>query len=167
VTTEQIVVEDADVAWLALSDLKASKADFADCLIGRRNVHAGCDATATLDARLKACLALQRCRQCAGSSPAAGVAWTIPAWGRRRQLAPREPPVAGAVVRGALSARARASRAAAMAALAQAIASWARATILPGGRAVGAPVGRVPRCAPSPRAWRTRRVQSSSSSSSG
>jgi len=25
-TTEQIVVEDADVAWLALSDLKASKA---------------------------------------------------------------------------------------------------------------------------------------------
>lgn len=53
-TTEQIVVEDADLAWLALSDFKASKADFADCLIGRRNLRLGCDETATFDGRLKA-----------------------------------------------------------------------------------------------------------------
>ena len=52
-TTEQIVVEDADLAWLALSDFKASKADFADCLIGRKNLRLGCDATATFDGRLK------------------------------------------------------------------------------------------------------------------
>jgi len=52
-TTEQIVVEDADLAWLALSDFKASKADFADCLIGRKNLRLGCDATVTFDARLK------------------------------------------------------------------------------------------------------------------
>jgi len=51
--TEQIVVEDADLAWLALSDFKASKADFADCLIGRKNLRLGCDATATFDGRLK------------------------------------------------------------------------------------------------------------------
>ena len=53
-TTEQIVVEDADLAWLALSDFKASKADFADCLIGRRNLRLGCDETATFDGRLRA-----------------------------------------------------------------------------------------------------------------
>ena len=52
-TTEQVVVEDADLAWLALSDFKASKADFADCLIGRKNLRLGCDATATFDGRLK------------------------------------------------------------------------------------------------------------------
>jgi predicted nucleic-acid-binding protein len=52
-TTEQIVVEDAELAWLALSDFKANKADFADCLIGRRNLRLGCDATATFDRRLK------------------------------------------------------------------------------------------------------------------
>ena len=52
-TTEQIVVEDADLAWLALSDFKASKADFADCLMGRKNLRLGCDATATFDGRLK------------------------------------------------------------------------------------------------------------------
>ena len=52
--TEQIVVEDADLAWLALSDFKASKADFADCLIGRKNLRLGCDATATFDGGLRA-----------------------------------------------------------------------------------------------------------------
>jgi predicted nucleic-acid-binding protein len=51
--TEQIVVEDADLAWLALSDYEASKADFADCLIGRKNLRLGCDATVTFDSRLK------------------------------------------------------------------------------------------------------------------
>lgn len=52
-STEQIVVEDADLAWLALSDFKASKADFADCLIGRKNLRLGCDETVTFDSRLK------------------------------------------------------------------------------------------------------------------
>ena len=52
-TTEQIVVEDADLAWLALSDFKASKAGFADCLIGRKNLRLGCDETATFNGRLK------------------------------------------------------------------------------------------------------------------
>jgi predicted nucleic-acid-binding protein len=52
-TTEQILVEDVDLAWLALSDFKSSKADFADCLIGRKNLRLGCDATATFDGRLK------------------------------------------------------------------------------------------------------------------
>ena len=52
-TTEQIVVEDADLAWLALADFNASKADFADCLIGRKNLRLGCDATVTFDVRLK------------------------------------------------------------------------------------------------------------------
>jgi predicted nucleic-acid-binding protein len=51
--TEQLVVEDADLAWLALSDFKGSKADFADCLIGRKNLRLGCDATATFDGGLK------------------------------------------------------------------------------------------------------------------
>jgi predicted nucleic-acid-binding protein len=53
-TTEQIVVEDAHLAWLALADFKGGKADFADCLIGRKNLALGCDVTATFDARLKA-----------------------------------------------------------------------------------------------------------------
>jgi predicted nucleic-acid-binding protein len=52
-TTEQIVVEDADLAWLALSDFKGGRADFADGLIGRKNLRLGCDVTATFDARLK------------------------------------------------------------------------------------------------------------------
>jgi predicted nucleic-acid-binding protein len=52
-TTEQLVVEDADLVWLALADFKASKADFADCLIGRKNLQLGCDATATFDGRLR------------------------------------------------------------------------------------------------------------------
>jgi predicted nucleic-acid-binding protein len=52
-TTEQIVVEETDLAWLALSDFKASRGDFADCLIGRKNERLGCDATVTFDGRLK------------------------------------------------------------------------------------------------------------------
>jgi predicted nucleic-acid-binding protein len=53
-TTEQVLLEDAELAWLALGDFKASKADFADCLIGRKNLHLGCDATVTFDGRLRA-----------------------------------------------------------------------------------------------------------------
>jgi predicted nucleic-acid-binding protein len=52
-TTEQVIVDDAELVWLALADFKASKADFADCLIGRKNLQLGCDATATFDGRLK------------------------------------------------------------------------------------------------------------------
>jgi predicted nucleic-acid-binding protein len=53
-TTEQLVVEDAALVWGALADFKASKADFADCLIGRKNRHLGCERTMTFDGRLKA-----------------------------------------------------------------------------------------------------------------
>jgi predicted nucleic-acid-binding protein len=52
-TTEQVIVDDAELVWLALADFKTSKADFADCLIGRKNLQLGCDATATFDSRLK------------------------------------------------------------------------------------------------------------------
>jgi predicted nucleic-acid-binding protein len=52
-TTEQVIVEDAELVWLTLADFKTSKADFADCLIGRTNLQLGCDATATFDGRLK------------------------------------------------------------------------------------------------------------------
>jgi predicted nucleic-acid-binding protein len=52
-TTEQIVVEEADLAWLALSDFRATKADFADCLIGRKNLRLGSETTVTFDGRLR------------------------------------------------------------------------------------------------------------------
>lgn len=52
-TTEQFVVEDAHLVWQALSDFQTSKADFADCLIGRKNLRLGCDVTVTFDGRLK------------------------------------------------------------------------------------------------------------------
>jgi len=51
-STEQLEVDDADSAWLALEDFRGSKADFADCLIGRRAQRAGCAATVTFDGRL-------------------------------------------------------------------------------------------------------------------
>jgi predicted nucleic-acid-binding protein len=50
--TEQLVVEDAELVWLALADFRAGKADLADCLIGRRNLQLSCEGTATLDRRL-------------------------------------------------------------------------------------------------------------------
>jgi predicted nucleic-acid-binding protein len=50
---EQVIVEDAELVWLAVADFKTGKADFADCLIGRKNLQLGCDATATFDGRLK------------------------------------------------------------------------------------------------------------------
>jgi predicted nucleic-acid-binding protein len=52
-SAKQIAGEGADTAWLALEDFRASKGDFADCLIGRRNQSTGCDKTVTFDARLK------------------------------------------------------------------------------------------------------------------
>lgn len=52
-SAEQLEVEGADTAWLALEDFRASKADFADCLIGRRNQSTGCKTTVTFDTRVK------------------------------------------------------------------------------------------------------------------
>ncbi len=52
-TTEELEIEDSDSAWLALEDYRATRADFADCLIGRRNLRAGCDTTVSFDGRLK------------------------------------------------------------------------------------------------------------------
>jgi predicted nucleic-acid-binding protein len=52
-STEQLEVDDAESAWLALEDFRTSKADFADCLIGQRARRAGCTATVTFDGRLK------------------------------------------------------------------------------------------------------------------
>lgn len=51
--TAQFAVEDAEMAWAALSDYRAHGADFADCLIGRRNRAQGCEDTATFDKALK------------------------------------------------------------------------------------------------------------------
>jgi predicted nucleic-acid-binding protein len=52
-SAEQFEVEDVDTAWLALADYRSGAADFADCLIGRRNLRLGCESTATFDGRLK------------------------------------------------------------------------------------------------------------------
>lgn len=52
-SAEQFEIEDIDAAWLALGDFRAGRADYADCLIGRRNASLGCATTATFDGRLK------------------------------------------------------------------------------------------------------------------
>ena len=49
-----IEFEDRDTVRAALEDYKRSKADFADCLIGRRNVAFGCESTLTFDRGLRA-----------------------------------------------------------------------------------------------------------------
>lgn len=46
-------VENKDLVLAALEDFRTSKADFADCLIGRRNRSAGCAETITFDRDLK------------------------------------------------------------------------------------------------------------------
>jgi predicted nucleic-acid-binding protein len=46
---KQFEIEDKPTAWQALNDFKASKADYADCLIGAKNRKAGCTTTLTLD----------------------------------------------------------------------------------------------------------------------
>jgi predicted nucleic-acid-binding protein len=51
--TGQFEFEDKSCIESALEDYKKSKADFADCLIGRRNVRHGCEATLTFDRSLK------------------------------------------------------------------------------------------------------------------
>jgi predicted nucleic-acid-binding protein len=52
--TGHFELEDKPTIESALEDYKKSKADFADCLIGWRNVRRGCEATLTFDRRLKA-----------------------------------------------------------------------------------------------------------------
>jgi predicted nucleic-acid-binding protein len=51
--TEQIRIEDAASVQAALEDCRKSKAGFADCLIGRRNVALGCETTITFDRNLR------------------------------------------------------------------------------------------------------------------
>lgn len=51
--TGQFELEDKTSIESALDDYKKSKADFADCLIGRKNIALGCDATLSFDRRLK------------------------------------------------------------------------------------------------------------------
>src|SRR5437870_2078240 len=51
--TGQFQIEDKSSVESALEDYKNSKADFPDCLIGRRNHVAGCESTLTFDRGLK------------------------------------------------------------------------------------------------------------------
>lgn len=52
--TSHFRLEDKPSVETALEDYRKSKADFADCLIGRRNRAMGCEATLTFDRNLKA-----------------------------------------------------------------------------------------------------------------
>ena len=45
----QLVVQEAEIAWKALRLFESSKADFADCLVERMAVAAGCTAVMTFD----------------------------------------------------------------------------------------------------------------------
>ncbi len=47
--TDRILIEDIQLVWKALEAFRETKADFADCLLGQRNLRAGCEYTATLD----------------------------------------------------------------------------------------------------------------------
>jgi predicted nucleic-acid-binding protein len=51
--TSEFDIESKNIAAAALRDYRASKADFADCLIGRKNAALGCTETATFDKALK------------------------------------------------------------------------------------------------------------------
>lgn len=53
-STEQLVIEDAEVAWKALAEYKTSRsADFSDCVIGQKNRSLSCELTVTFDRGLK------------------------------------------------------------------------------------------------------------------
>ena len=52
-TVAELEVEQKDTVWLALADYRTSKADFADCFIGRQNRRLGCDTTVTFDRDLR------------------------------------------------------------------------------------------------------------------
>jgi predicted nucleic-acid-binding protein len=45
----QLVVQDAETAWKALRLFESSKADFADCLVARSAIAAGCKSVVTFD----------------------------------------------------------------------------------------------------------------------
>lgn len=47
--SKEVVVAQADTVWRALRMFRQSNADFADCLIERTGVEAGCSHTATFD----------------------------------------------------------------------------------------------------------------------
>ena len=49
IRTDRFLIEDIQLVWRALETFKEAKADFADCLLGQRNLQAGCEYTATLD----------------------------------------------------------------------------------------------------------------------
>jgi len=46
---KQLVVQDAETAWKALRLFESSKADFADCLVERSAIAAGCERVVTFD----------------------------------------------------------------------------------------------------------------------
>lgn len=46
---KQLVVQDAETAWKALRLFESSKADFADCLVERSAIAAGCESVVTFD----------------------------------------------------------------------------------------------------------------------
>jgi predicted nucleic-acid-binding protein len=46
---KQLVVQDAETAWKALRLFESSKTDFADCLVERSAVAAGCKSVVTFD----------------------------------------------------------------------------------------------------------------------
>ena len=52
-STAQFVIEEKQDVVRALQDFSATGADFADCLIGRKNASSGCDRTLTFDKRAK------------------------------------------------------------------------------------------------------------------
>jgi predicted nucleic-acid-binding protein len=57
----QLVLQDAEVAWTALRAFESMTADFADCLIASVNAAGGCDRTMTFDKRAaKAAMTLLR-----------------------------------------------------------------------------------------------------------
>lgn len=47
--TDKLMIEDIQLVWKALQTFKDFKADFADRLLGQKNLQAGCQYTATLD----------------------------------------------------------------------------------------------------------------------
>ena len=49
IRTDRFLIEDIQLVWRALETFKEAKADFADGLLGQRNLQAGCEYTATLD----------------------------------------------------------------------------------------------------------------------
>jgi len=54
ISTSAFSFDDRELLRATLSDFNAGPGDFADYLIGRRNLRAGCEQTMTLDRQLKA-----------------------------------------------------------------------------------------------------------------